>query len=338
VGREVIIWGHVYDLPGAYIRDFVELTARWHVEPAKLLRGLPVTVESLADPATRVPLQVCEAICARGLTLTKEPALGVHFGMQMRVASHGFLGFAAMTANTVREALELAARFASTRTSAIGLALHVEGELASVAIEERTPLPGALRELLVLGLVIGLWQLGNQLTGKPLEGTGEFAFARPAYPLPSDRLRFDRPVHRLVFPASELDLPLVTADAAAKRLASQQLERELASQQEAALIARVRTALRDQSPTIVELARALKMSPRTLKRRLAEHGTTFSELRDDHRRQRALLLLDDRSLSISEVAARLGYTELPNFTRAFKKWTGATPAAYRATPQPRLAP
>lgn len=337
----------MYDLPGAYIRDFVELTARWNVEPARLLQGLPLTAEALADPATRVPLRVCEAILARGLELTKEPALGVHLGMAMRVSSHGFLGFAAMTANTVREALELAVRFASTRTSAIGLSLHVEGDLASVAIEERTPLPPVLREVLVLALLIGVWQLGMQLTGKPLDGTGECAFPRPRFPLPEprggerpdNRLRFDRPVHRLVFSAAELDLPIVTADAAAKRLAKDQLEKELAAIAESELVARVRAVLADGVPSIVELARQLKMSPRTLKRRLAEHGTTYSELRDDHRRQRALLLLDDRSLSIGEIAQRLGYTELPNFTRAFKKWTGMTPAAYRApTRPPRPAP
>ena len=46
------------------------------------------------------------------------------------------------------------------------------------------------------------------------------------------------------------------------------------------------------------------MSPRTLKRKLAEHGTTFSAIRDDIRRQRALLLLDNRALSIGEIAAR----------------------------------
>jgi AraC-like DNA-binding protein len=284
---------------------------------------------------------LCEAIVSRGIEMTGEPALGVHLGMQMRVSSHGFLGFAAMTANTVREALDLATRYAQVRTSAIGLALHVEGDLASVAIEERTPLPPALRELFVLALVIGIWQLGEKLTGRPLDGIGECAFPKPAYPLPSDRLRFDRPAHRLVFPARELDIALTTADAAAKRLASVQLERELAALTEGALVTEIRAQLAREGgpPTIEEVARALRVSPRTLKRRLAELGTTFSELRDDQRRQRALLLLDDRNLSISDVATRLGYTELPNFTRAFRKWTGMTPAAYRGvTPRPRSAP
>jgi AraC-like DNA-binding protein len=330
----------VYDLPGANIRDFVELAARWKVPPQRLLDGLPVTVEALADPATRVPLRVCEAIVGRGIALTKEPALGVYLGMQMRVSSHGFLGFAAMSASSVREALELATRFATTRTSAIALALHVEGDLASVAIEERTPLPPALREVLVLALLIGVWQLGEKLTGRMLDGIGECAFPRPAYPIPSDRMRFDRPAHRLVFAASELDLPLVTADAAAKKLAADQLERELAQLSDG-LVGKIRAHLakHDAPPTIVELARTLKLSPRTLKRRLADDGTTYTALRDGQRRQRAMLLLDDRSLSISEVALRLGYTELPNFTRAFRKWTGMTPAAYRgATPRPRSGP
>jgi AraC-like DNA-binding protein len=58
-------------------------------------------------------------------------------------------------------------------------------------------------------------------------------------------------------------------------------------------------------------------------------GLGFTAIRDDLRRQRALLLLDNRALSIGEIATRLGYSELPNFTRAFRKWTGVTPVAYR---------
>jgi AraC-like DNA-binding protein len=56
---------------------------------------------------------------------------------------------------------------------------------------------------------------------------------------------------------------------------------------------------------------------------------TFTAIADDVRRQRALLLLENRDLSIAEIATRLGYTEVPNFTRAFRRWTGKTPAAYR---------
>lgn len=331
----VIIWGHVFDLPGAYLRDLVELTGKWNVAPAALLAELPITAAALADPTTRVPLKVCEAIIARAHALTHEPALAVHVGTQMRLSSHGFLGFAAMTAGTVREALELATKFASTRTSAISLALHVEGDTASVVIEERTDL-GALREFVVVALLVGIWQLGRGLTGAPLDGYAECAFAAPAYaatlPL-GDRLRFDRPAHRLVFAARMLELPLVTADPVATRMSTVQLERELAVVVDAGLPSRIRAlfAARADFPPITDVAKQLRMSTRTLKRKLAEHDTTFSALRDDQRCQRALLLLDNRDLSIGEIATKLGYSELPNFTRAFRKWTGMTPNGYRAS-------
>lgn len=317
------------------MRDLVELAARWDVPATALLAGLPITAAELALPSTRVPLPVCEAIATRAIELTGEPALPLYLGLQMRVSSHGFLGFAAMTAATVREAIALAARYASTRTTAIGIALYVEGETASLVVEERAPL-GRLREPLVLGLVAGLWQIGQALTGQALEGSAECAFSRPPFlaesPLTA-RLAFDCPAHRLVFAAALLDTPLVSADPVAMELARAQCERELAAIADGGFVGRVRSAIAaraDAAPAIADIAHALHVSTRTLKRRLAERGTTFTAILDDIRRQRALLLIEDRGLSIGEVAVRVGYSELPSFTRAFRKWTGMTPAAYRA--------
>ena len=331
----------MYDLPGASVRQLVELVGRWNVPADALLAGLPITLAALDDPATRVPIRVCEAVTARAHELTREPALALYYGMAMRLSSHGFLGFAAMTAATVGEALALAVQFIATRTSAIGLALYVEGDRASLVIEERAPL-GGLREFAVLSLMVGLSHMGHEATGHPPDGTGECAFPRPAYitTLGLDhRLSFERPVHRLVFASSALARPLASADLVAMRLARVQLERELATAIESAgLPGRIRAAIASHgTATLDDIARQLRMSPRTLKRRLADHGTAFSALRDEVRLHRALLLLDDRALDIGDVAARLGYSELPNFTRAFRKWTGMTPLAYRSRAEDRAA-
>jgi AraC-like DNA-binding protein len=324
----------VFDLPGAYVRDLVLLVGRWKVAPEVLLADLPLTVEALRDPATRVPLTLCEAIVARAPALTHEPALAYYLGLQTKVSSHGFLGFAAMTAGTVREALELATRFASTRTSALGLALYVEGSTASLVLEERTSL-GPLREFLVIALVVGIWQLGEALTGGPLDGHAEVAFAAPPVTARfpgAHRIQFGRPAHRLVFDASTLDRTLATADPVAAKLAIEQCERELAAVVDAGLPGRIRglLAARAELPAVRAHARELHQSERTHNPKLGAHDTTYSAIRDDLRRQRALLLLDNRALSIGEIATKLGYSELPNFTRAFRKWTGQTPAAYRA--------
>jgi AraC-like DNA-binding protein len=320
----------VSELPGAYVRDLVDLVASRKILPEVLLAGLPVTLAQLADPTTRIPLRLCEGIVQRAIALTKEPALAVHLGMRMRVSSHGFLGFAAMTASTIREALELAVRFSAIRTSAISLALVVEGDTASLVITERVDL-GGLREFVMLALLVGIRQLGTELTGKVPHGFAECAFPTPSFITgPVDQIAFDRPAHRLVFAASLLDHQLISADTVATRLAIEQCERELASTSDGELAARIRTALEaDPATTLPAVARKLRLSSRTLKRRLAEQHTTFTKIRDELRRQRALLLVDNRTLSIGEIAAKLGYTELPNFTRAFRKWTGATPIAYR---------
>jgi AraC-like DNA-binding protein len=323
------------ELPGVYALDVIELAGRWSVPADAMLDGLGLSTDALRDPAARVPLPVCEVLVERAHRLTGEPALAVYMGMQTRLSSHGFLGFAAMTASTLREAMSLAVRFAATRTTAIGLSSYVEGDTAALVIEERAPL-GGLREFAVLGLIVGLWQIGNALTGRMLQGVAECSFAAPDYVarvpyLGDERIRFAQPANRLVFASSSLDLPLKSADPVAMQLARAQCERELAAIVDAGFPGRVRAAISDGDGfrDLPAVAGELHVSTRTLKRRLADHGTTFSEILEDVRRQKALLLLENRELAIGEVAARLGYTEVPNFTRAFRRWTGKTPAAYR---------
>jgi len=77
------------------------------------------------------------------------------------------------------------------------------------------------------------------------------------------------------------------------------------------------------------VAAQLHVSSRTLKRRLAEHRTTFSAIVDGERKRRALTLLRSTALTHDQVAAQLGYSDVANFSRAFRRWTGKTPGALR---------
>ena len=77
------------------------------------------------------------------------------------------------------------------------------------------------------------------------------------------------------------------------------------------------------------VADELSVSTSTLKRRLAEEGTTFRELRQSCLRESAMLLLLTRSMSASQIATELGYGDLTNFSHAFKRWTGRSPSEFR---------
>jgi AraC-like DNA-binding protein len=103
--------------------------------------------------------------------------------------------------------------------------------------------------------------------------------------------------------------------------------------QEDSLFAAVRKAIaesmRDGSPQLARVAKTLAMSPRTLQRRLQEGDLDFKKLVEDTRRRFAITYLKDRGNTLAQVAFLLGYSEVSAFNRAFKRWTGSTPLAYR---------
>ncbi|MBX2881079.1 MAG: AraC family transcriptional regulator [Granulosicoccus sp.] len=84
-----------------------------------------------------------------------------------------------------------------------------------------------------------------------------------------------------------------------------------------------------QLPGAEAVGQSLGLSVSTLRRQLKEEGTSFQSLKDEHRREAAVKYLDDRSLSFSDIAERLGFDEPSAFFRAFKRWTGQTPSEYR---------
>ena len=83
-------------------------------------------------------------------------------------------------------------------------------------------------------------------------------------------------------------------------------------------------------PSLQVTARLFHMTPRTLHRRLVEEGTSYRELLDGVRRMLAVEHVKSGRLGMDEIAYRLGYTDLANFRRAFKRWEGVAPSVYRA--------
>jgi AraC-like DNA-binding protein len=86
-------------------------------------------------------------------------------------------------------------------------------------------------------------------------------------------------------------------------------------------------------PSSEVVARALGMTVRTLRERLFCEGVTFAELLDTARKRHALLLVDARHLRVVDVASCVGYAHVQNFARAFRRWTGQSPRAYRRATQ-----
>jgi AraC-like DNA-binding protein len=323
-----------HTVPASQALQLVELVKSWGISADQLLQPLNLSERALEEPNARLPVRVQDAVLRHARLLTREPALGVHIGLRRRASMYGFLGFAAMTAASLREAIELAVHFSSVVTTAITLRLVVEGDVAALRFEEHDD-PGDVRDMVHLSLAIGLGQIGQALTGSKRPGVADLAIARPAYWQRFEnmfQIRFDQPVTQLVFQASLLDLPLVAPDRSGMCLAREQCERALADlTHNGMIVGRVRglIANAERFRTLDEVAACLGVSPRTLKRRLAAQQISFSELVEEERHQRALLMLRSSQLSLEEITERLGYSTVPNFARAFRRWAGVAPGAYR---------
>ncbi len=328
-----------HSVPAAYADQLVQLVRPWGVTAAELLSAAGLSEAAAQDPHGRLPIDAFGRLLDRARALTGEPGLGFYLGLQKRISMYGYLGFAAMTAGSLREALEMFVRFTPVLTTSLSLRLSVEGSLASLYVEEHYDM-GGVRDIALINLMVGMREIGRALTGQNFDGDhADIALAEPPY-LPRFKhlvpnTRWNEPVTRVFFDAALLDLPLAQADRVAVKLAREHCERALdALGYDGDFAERVRRAVSNHDgvngfPSLDDVAVRLAVSPCTLKRRLAAQGLSFSGLLDCARRDKALLLLESPKLSLDEVAERLGYSTVPNFVRAFHRWTGGTPAAYR---------
>lgn len=325
----------VAHFPAVHALDLAEVLRVLGIESAALFDGI-VDPNTLSAPEARVEHAVLQRLVVRARELSGQPGIGFLLGLQMRVPAHGYLGFAAMTAPSARHALELAERFAPTRTNALRLKLVEEqgASEASLYIDEVIEL-GELRETVLIALAVGIWRIGEALTGVALRGAADFTFGPTSYMAEQQgelSVRFNQPRNRLRFDPAYLELPLTMAHASASLLAKEQLERALSEITRSELVTQVRDAIVTAGGTfrdLPEVARVFGVSERTLKRKLQSEGAAFSDVLNDVRREHAEKLLGDPRLSIDEVAERVGYADTSNFTRAFRRWTGKTPAVFR---------
>jgi AraC-like DNA-binding protein len=322
----------------AHALHLIEVVKHWNVTGEQLVSGSGLTRESLTDPRAHIHVGTMVALLERARRLTSEPALGVHIGLHTRATQYGSLGFAVVTASTVREAIEASLRYGSIVTTALSMRLRVEKGIATLIVDEHANF-GPARDIVLLASVVGLWQISARLTRRDLvTSVAEFALPEPEY---AGRLKeltalpmvFDRPLNQLRFDSRSLDLPYCMPDPLAHRLAAEQCQAELdVLTLNSGLTARVRGLIvRPEGGCrgLDEVAAALNRSGRTLKRQLGGLGISFSVLRDEALREKALLLLRSPRLSLAEISASLGYSNVTNFERAFLRWTSITPAASR---------
>jgi AraC-like DNA-binding protein len=331
-------------LPVHYLRYLGEFVAPLGVDVPQLLARSGLGTVQLADPSYRVSWPVFRQLVVDALGMSREPALGLLAGQRLTLSTHGVLGFAAQNSDTIRQALGLIERYLLLRTTLLSVHHEVlpardhQPAEVRVILTENWPLD-EVRRPVHEAVVLALKNVLDHLTmGSCKISEVAFAFARPSYGELAEGLfkcavRYNQPWTGLSLPLELLDVPLKMADPAAFAEAAQICQRELDKLEVGpALATKVRRVLLDQHngfPSLVVTARLFHMTPRTLHRRLQEEGTSFAAILEDVRHMLALEHLKSDRLGVEEIGYLLGYTDLANFRRAFKRWEGVPPSLWR---------
>jgi AraC-like DNA-binding protein len=166
----------------------------------------------------------------------------------------------------------------------------------------------------------------------PLSGRDCDAGRRAYFRAP---IRYEASDMALVMGRPELEAPLSTSNAELVRTSEESVRAYLMRLDRGSLVEQVKLRLSERLPagqaSAEAIADELHMSPRTLQRKLRERGKTYRDVLEETRRELAEQYIQDPTVSINEITFLLGFSEPSSFTRAFRRWRGTSPTAYRDT-------
>lgn len=290
------------------------------------------------QPEARYPLRGMTRLWQLAVAATGDPAFALDLPRQVQPGTLHVLGLAMLSSTTLEDGLLRMARYSRIVSDAADVAVETAGD--HIALVYRAPHHDvALADAAYEAFMATAVQLGRSLSGLDAGPLAcEFRHAAPANPRPYELffrcpLRWRQPHNRLLFDLGLMRRPLPGADAQRRQRHEAAAAEYLARFDAQPVSQRVREALIRQlpagEPTREAVAAALRLTPRTLLRRLAAEDANYKDLLNDTRRELALSYLR-QGRSAAEVTWLLGFADPSNFTRAFRRWTGDSPAAWQA--------
>ena len=327
-------------IPAVYSRLMAQELGLRTTHLTALLAGTAITPEELLDEETRLTPDQQIQIVRNALRLSGEPSFGVRLGRRLTPAVHGPMGFVASSSPDLATALEAVEQFAVTQMPLWRVTYDRGQDVAVMRFRLTADVPAEVVRFLAEVSTMALYAIAEFISGR-VPDTAEINFTHPD-PGPRagyhdhlpGRLRYSCPDFEIRLPAELCEIPNASANRDTYLLAWSQCEALLAELQSPQLSMRrqIETMMLTHptgSFTEDDAAAALFMSKRTLARRLNDEGASFRQIKDDVLAGQARRYLRDERMTVQSVADLLHYHDSANFRRAFKRWCGMTPEAYR---------
>ncbi len=276
--------------------------------------------------------------------LSGDPYIGLHLGEEANLTALGIVGQLITNSPTIEAALQHACAFIGLTTDAFRLQLVKSGTHFQLEIlpdpDCQQDYPFALEQSIDVALVFVLNEYKALVLGNIRPAGVSFRKSQPNNVKEYERIfqcpiSFNTSETAIQFEANLLPQRIITADYELLNLLHRHAEHLLtiqstlpvfATQVRKSLINRMHISL----PQLPDMAAGFNMSVRTFQRKLSEEGTSYQKLSDAVRKEFAIRYLENRDARIKEISWMLGYNEVSAFTRSFKRWTGKTPAEWRA--------
>ena len=327
----------------AFVQAILRAYAAQNKSPAKALEFAQITPSQAKKTSAHITALQMERISSFAMHELNDEVLGC-LSRQLPWGTYGMLVRASLTSPTLGMALKRWCRHQGLVADDIELSVEERDGKAHIRLRELKDL-GEQREFGVLSVLrnlygVACWLVDSRITLEQVH----FAFEAPAhqavYPLMfQGPVLFGSATHisELVMNASYLALPLRRDEAALQRMLETALTLTvLQYRKDRLLLTQVKQALAmypQDTHSAEDLAPLLNLSPRSLHRQLKEEGTSLQVLKDEVRHERAIELLQRTRKPIKQVAESAGFQNEKSFIRAFKQWTGQTPAAFREARQ-----
>lgn len=314
-----------------------QVLADFGVDAREVFEESGIPMERFAHPEGTISFTEADDLLRRAVARTRCAHFGLLVGQRAPAQSMGAVGYLMLSSETVGAAIEALVAHLNVHDRGAVVALRVDGKFAILRYSLLVPGLQCPDQIYGLSLAVGQGILRGLCGPQWRPQAVTFSFARPSKVEPYRQCfgvlpQFDSPESALIFPAAQLGQAVPSADAFLNKLMQERVAAaSFASAGDA--IEHVRRIVRaSPSPgtaTLASVCSVMQVHERTLKRQLAASGTTFRRIRDTVLSEAARELLQNTTITVGEVSLALGYTDPAAFTRAFQRWLGTTPTAWR---------
>lgn len=330
-----------YFIPSSYSRIIARELGLQERDLPRLLRGTGLSTDLLMPgDETRLSGQQQLRIIDNGRRMLEVPEFGLRLGRQLNPSAHGPLGYLALSSPDLMTALEALRDYLPARLALVGIDVALDEDWLCCSLDIKVQANRIERRVLqeCFALVIQLFAesiLGRELTEARIELAHDKPDYHRVYPqYLHSPVVFASPVNAFLIPAALARVPNNSGDPESYAMA-QALCLKLLEQVPAAALStgdRVRRLLLSKTPGSVteeEVARAMFISKRTLARRLEAEGESYRAIREKLLSELAGRHLRESGLTVEAVSVLLGYSDTAAFRKAFHRWYGQPPTAYR---------